>query len=302
MLSAVIAYLALRRAAGFQLRVVEALLRSFVRFAAARGEAHVRAQTAVDWAALAPSPAQRQRRLEVVTLFARSVRVEDPRHEIPPAHVFGRTRPPYHPFLFTPGQLRQLLERAARLGPAGSLRPWTYCTLFSLLAVTGLRISEALALRGEDLTADGLLVRESKFRKSRLVPLHATASAGLARYLDRRRQVGGADAHVFVSLRGRALTYPTVNAVFLALVRELGLHPGAGRRGPRLHDLRHTFAVRALEACPFGRDQVEPHMLALATYMGHAKLVSSYWYLRATPQMLSDIADACERTLQGGAL
>lgn len=301
MLSAMLAYLALRRAAGFQLQVVEALLRSFVRFAAARGEAHARAQSAVDWAGLAPSPAQRQRRLEVVTLFARHVRVEDPRHELPPAHLFGRTRPPYHPVLLTPAQVRRLLEGAARLGPAGSLRPWTYCTLFSLLAVTGLRISEALALRLEDLTADGLLVRESKFRKSRLVPLHPTTVAGLVRYLERRRRLGGADDHLFVSLRGRALRYHTVNPVFLALVRGLGLHPGPGQRGPRLHDLRHGFAVQALAACPFGRDQVEAHMLALATYMGHAKLVSSYWYLRATPEMLSAIADASERTLQGGA-
>jgi integrase len=250
---------------------------------------------------MAPSPAQRQRRLEAVSVFARHVRVEDSRHEIPPAHFFGRVRQHFTPFLFTPAQLRQLLEHAARLGPEGSLRPWTYCTLFSLIAVSGLRISEALALALQDITPDGLLIRETKFRKSRLVPLHPTTTVGLERYLDHRCRLGGADEHVFVSLRGRVLAYPTVISVFLTMAREIGLHPGAGHPGPRIHDLRHTFAVRSLEACPFGRDQVEKHMLALATYMGHAKLVSSYWYLRATPQMLADIAAVCERTFPGGA-
>jgi integrase len=99
---------------------------------------------------------------------------------------------------------------------------------------------------------------------------------------------------VFVSLRGRPSIYPTVNAVFLALVRGIGMHPGPGQRGPRIHDLRHTFAVRALEACPTDRLQVAAHMLALSTYMGHAKLASTYWYLHATPHLLADLADACE--------
>jgi integrase len=215
--------------------------------------------------------------LEVVTIFARHAQAEDARHEIPPAGVFPTRRQPFTPFLFTQAQLHQLLQAAAQLPPPGSLRPWTYCALFSLLAVTGLRISEALRLRLDDLTADGLTVHESKFRKSRLVPLHPSAEAGLARYLDRRRRFAGADDHVFVSLRGRTLSYPTVNAVFLALVRRIGLHPGPGHRGPRIHDLRHGFAVRALEACPPERQRSTQHMLALATYLGHAKLVSTYW-------------------------
>ena len=291
---AIDAYLAIRRAAGFELRVVESLLRNFARFAAERGESHVRSKTAIEWAALGPTPAQRGRRMETLIIFARHIYAEDPRHEIPPAGLFDRRRPAYRPFIFTPDQIRQLLVYAARLRPAGSLRPWTYCTLFALLAVTGLRISEALALQFDDLTVDGLIVRETKFRKSRLVPLHPSTEAGLERYLERRRRMGGADDHVFVSLRGCALRYPTVVATFLALVREIGLHPGPGQKGPRLHDLRHSLAVRVLEACPKGRAEVSQHMLALSTYLGHAKLESTYVYLHTTPHLLSHIAEDCE--------
>lgn len=301
LIPAIESYLAIRRAAGFQLRVAEVLLRSYARFATERGECHVCAQTALEWAALAPSAAQRGRRLEVVRIFARHVQAEDLRHEIPPA-VFSSRRLPYKPFIFTPVQIQQVLTQAAQLPPTGSLRPWTYCTLFSLLAVTGLRISEALALRFDDLTSDGLLIRQTKFRKSRWVPLHPSTRAGLGCYVERRQRFGSGDDHVFISLRRRALSYPTVVATFLTIVRELGLHPGPGQRGPRLHDLRHTWAVRALQACPPGYDQVSQHLLALSTYLGHAKLASTFVYLHTTPELLAGIADRCEQFIQGDAL
>ncbi len=292
-------YLALRRAAGFQLRVQEVHLRNFVKFAAERGEAFVRAQTAVEWAAGAPSPSQRGHRLDVVRIFARHAALEDSRHEVPPVGVFTSRRLPYRPFIFTGEQIRRVLEYAAVLPPRQSLRPWTYCTLFSLLAITGMRISEALALRLEDLTPDGLVIRKTKFQKSRILPLHPTAQAGLERYLQRRRRFGAANDHVFISLRGGPLRYPTVVATFLQTVRILGLHPGPGQRGPRLHDLRHSWAVAALEASPYGYDQVNQHVLAVSTYLGHAKLVSTYVYLHTTSQLLSDIAARCEQVARG---
>lgn len=296
---AVDSYLAVRRAAGFELRVSESLLRLFAAFASRRGETHVQAQSAVAWAAEAPSPYQRKWRLQVVRIFARHAHAEDERHEIPPGNVFCPRRQPYVPFRFSLEQVHQLLQQAARLTPTGSLRPWTYTTLLSLLAVTGLRISEALALRFSDVTPDGLQIRETKFRKSRLVPLHPSTSVGLDRYLQRRRRVGGADDHVFISLRGGALRYPTVNATFRALIRDGGFPLGLGGSRPRVHDLRHHFAARVLQACPCDRQRASQHMLALATYMGHARLASTYWYLHATPHLLEDIADACERFLKG---
>ena len=244
-------YLAIRRAAGFQLRVAEGLLRNYARFAATRGETHVHARTALDWAALAPTAPQRGRRLEALTIFARHAQVEDNQHEVPPQGVFRRQRLPYRPFIFTAVQTRQLLEGAAHLPPTDSLRPWTYCTLFSLLAIRALRISEALALRFEDVTADGLLIRETKFRKSRLVPLHPSAQAGLERYLDRRRRLGGADDHVFISVRRLVLSDQAARSTFRYLARKIGLDPQSGRAGPRprIHDLRHNSGSRIIPGC-----------------------------------------------------
>ncbi len=165
-------YLQLRHTLGFDLRHTGSLLRRFARFSSTRDETHVRTRTAIDWAQRAPSPGGRDRRLKTVIRFARHVHAEDSGHEIPPDGVFGRHRQRRLPFLFTPADVSRILKQAMSLGPHGSLRPLTYYTLFALLSATGLRISEALALHLEDLTPEGLVIRKTKFRKSRLVPLH----------------------------------------------------------------------------------------------------------------------------------
>lgn len=293
------AYLAVRNTAGFELRVPAILLRSFVRFAQDRGHSHVNTQTAIEWAAMAPSNAQRHYRLKVVIRFAQYARADDARHKVPPDKIFGYHRQQPVPFIFKPADISRLLEAVSRLGPEGSLRPHMYRTLFALLACTGLRISEALALRFEDITTDGLMIRKTKFHKARLVPLHKTAEAGLEDYLIRRRRVGGADNHVFISLREQGICYYTVYETFRSLVKTLELEPEKGRPRPKLHSLRHTFAVRALEACPQGRDRIDRHMVALSTYLGHTRVADTYWYLEATPQLMDDIADACERFTKG---
>jgi integrase len=225
----------------------------------------------------------------MVRVFARFARAEDAGHEVPTERVFALRRVRYRPFIFTPDQLHELLVRASKLSPAGSLRPWTFATLFSLLAVTGLRISEALNLRLHDITEDGLVIRETKFQKSRLVPLHPTTVAGLKRYLDRRGIAK--DDRVFVSLRGSGMRPSGVVTIFLRIVRAMGIHPGPGKLGPRVHDLRHGFAVRVLESCSGDRTVVDANMLALMTYMGHGQIDSTYWYLHATPQVLAQISD-----------
>jgi integrase len=167
-----------------------------------------------------------------------------------------------------------------------------------LLAVTGLRISEALNLRLHDITENGLVIRETKFQKSRLVPLDSTTMVGLKRYLDRRGTVQ--DEHVFVSLRGRGMRPSGVVTVFLRIVRAMGIHPGPGQPGPRVHDLRHGFAVRVLESCSGDRTVVDANMLALMTYMGHSQIDSTYWYLHATPHVLRQISDLSETLGKGG--
>lgn len=303
LMQAVDTYIALRRSVGFIMNTHERLLKSFAHFAAARSETHVQKSTAIEWARCGSSPAQQFRRLRIVADFARFSHADDARHEIPPLgaipHPNESPRPV--PYIYSPEELRRLLEEAARLGPPGSLRPHTYETLFGLLASTGLRISEALRLRLDDVTPDGLVVLNTKYRKSRLVVMHETAAHALRRYIERRDQRGAADGHLFISSRGGALAYPTVITVFLRLVRKMGIHPGPGHRGPRVHDLRHTLAVRALEASPRRqRGAIAQHMLALSTYLGHADIGDTYWYLETTPQLLGDIADDCAAMFEGG--
>lgn len=288
------AYLGLRRSVGFDLRVQESLLRSYERFASERGEASVRTTTVIEWASLAPSPPQRDRRLAIVRGFANHIHAEDPNHEVPPMRVFAFTTTRRRPHIFASGEIKLLLDACSVLTPINSLRPLTYRTLFGLLAATGLRISEALKLQFRDITDDGLIIRESKFRKNRLVPVHETTRSAINGYIEARRRIGGTSDSVFVSLRKRSLSYSTVDATFLQILRSLGLHPGPGKIGPRIHDLRHTFAVRSLEDCPKSRRQIGRHLLALSTYLGHAHVDDTFWYLTATPRLMSDIADACE--------
>lgn len=290
-------YLAVRRAAGFKLKTTEQYLRYFVRFADARGETYLRANSAIDWAAQAKTEVERHRRYQCLMGFARFIHVEEPCHEIPPEHVFCGYLPRPTPYLFTDDELRRLLDAAVRLGPPGSLRPRTYKTLFTLLAVTGLRPAEAYALRCEDITRDGLTIRETKFRKSRLVPIHDSTRCALAHYLEHRAGTAKDDDHLFVSLAGRPLSPCLVSRLFRQLLREADLPDRPGR--PRVHDLRHRFATRALQACPGARDQVSAQMLALTTYLGHAHVGSTYWYLEATPQLMTDIAARCEDFVWG---
>ena len=179
MLKAIETYLALRRATGFAMLNAEYLLKSFAAFATERGQTHVHAQTAIDWAARGPSVAQRDARLKAVCRFVRHVRVEDARHELPPANHFGARKTRRSPHIYSAAEIDRLIKAALRLRPKGGLRSRTYATLIALLSVTGLRISEALKLTVADVTRDGLLIRETKFRKTRLVPLHDTAVSGL---------------------------------------------------------------------------------------------------------------------------
>ena len=301
LMTAVDTYLAVRRTMGFQLNTIEHLLRSFARFAAERGHTYVVAQTAIEWATLAPSNAQRHTRLMSVRQFACFMHAENPHHEIPPDHVFsGRRRQRPLPYIFSQKEIECLIAQARQLGPPGSLRPDTYSTLFGLLAVTGMRPAEVRARQLHDVTPDGLLIRESKFKKSRLLPLHETTWVALAHYLDRRQRVAGHTSHLFVSRRGGALSHRVIAETFHHLLRAAGIPGESGRPQPRLMDLRHTFAVRALEACPDDRYQVGQHMLTLTTYMGHAKVESTYYYLEKTPELMIDIAQGCEAFVYGG--
>jgi integrase len=234
---AVESYLAVRRAAGFALSCQGSYLKSFAAFSRARKQHYVSTDIAIEWAGLAPSVPQRARRLGIVIRFARYLRTEDVRHEVPPA-VFGRDRRPRPtPYILTEKQIQQVVIAASRsrYRPCGP----TYSTLFSLLSCTGLRVSEAIHLRLDDITPDGLLIRCTKFRKSRLVPLHETARTGLEQYLQKRRSYACFDDHVFVSLRRKPLSVQIVDKAFHTVVKQMGLSPGRRRARPTPHSFRH---------------------------------------------------------------
>jgi integrase/recombinase XerD len=299
MMTAVESYLGLRRTAGFALSNAEYLLRSFATFAAARQEQHIRTATVIDWASQSESVAQRHARYQAVCTFARHVHPEDCRHEVPPPNYFGCRKIRRVPHIYSPAEIDRLILAATRLPSRDSLRPQTYATLICLLAVTGLRISEALHLLISDITPNGLLIRKTKFQKTRLVSLHPSSVEGLRSYLTQRLRAYPTGNHVFVGDSGQPLAYQAVYEVFGKLLQSAAVFP-SHRHRPRLHELRHTFAVRTLEASPAGRQRIGQHMLALATYLGHVNIDSTYWYLESTPELLADIAAAGEVYLYGG--
>jgi len=289
-------YIALRRSLGFQLRNPARHLQAFARVAAEGGETHIRSATVIEWAAAGPTPDARSRRLTDVARFARFLRAEDDKHEVPTIGMFATPKLRPAPYTCGPEELARILEAAGQLRVLKSspLRRQTYVMLFGLIAATGLRVSEALKLRLDDVLPGGVLqIRETKFYKNRLVPLHPTVVEALDRYRNIRRRFGGSDDHLFLSMKGGALGYSTARCAFLCALKLANVAPGRPRR-PRIHDLRHSFATRVLMQCGTQRDKVARHFVALSTYLGHADIAHTYWYLEATPELMADISAAAE--------
>ncbi|MBN8750948.1 Tyrosine recombinase XerC [Xylophilus ampelinus] len=290
-------YVAIKRALGYSFIDQALVLKRFAAFAA--GDEFLNTARVITWASLASSQVRSAEWFRVARNFAIAMHAEDERHEIPPRDVFGkarRLRPPPH--ILAVEDIERVMRRALLLPPTASLTPYTYYYLFGLLATTGLRVSEATSLVRTDLGPDGLVIRETKFHKSRLVPIAASTQSALAAYLRLRGRIGGADPHVFVLSNGKPPDHATVTRTFVKLARACGLRSSSGR-GPRLHDLRHSFAVRSLERCGSDRGAVDRHMLALSTYLGHASIADTYWYLEATPVLTRQIALAAEALSAG---
>jgi integrase/recombinase XerD len=290
-------YIALRRALGYKLDSAARHLQSFSRFAVERGDKHICTTTALAWVATAGRTQDARGRCWIdLTLFARFLHAEDAGHEILPSGLFATRRRRPIPYIYTPDEIVRILDatgelRQQRLYP---LRRQLYIMMFGLIAATGLRVSEAMALRFDDVWSDGILhIRETKFRKSRLVPLHPTVTEALGRYLEARRRLAGISNYLFPSVDHRALCPSTVNYTFRWVLRRAKIAPDRLRQ-PRIHDLRHTFATRALEQCGAERQAVARHFVALSTYLGHVNIRQTYWYLQATPELMTDIAAAAE--------
>ena len=292
------AYIELRRHLGYKFRDGDRIVLPFAVFADHHHDRFIHRSRVVEWASSAPSVRSAQKRLAILRNFATWLHAEDARHEVPDRHVLGRnTRRRPTPYLLTQEQIRQVMDAALLLPPVDSITPHTVRTMIGLAATAGLRSSEVAGLLLTDVTPDGLMIRNSKFGKSRLVALHQSVHAVLEAYLSRRMKTGGAYDHLFVLASGKPPTARYLTQTFLHLVRSLGLRGGPGQPGPRFHSLRHSFAVRSLEAASHSsRADVSRHMLALTTYLGHSSVVATYWYLEATPPLLRSIVEASERT------
>jgi len=291
-------YISLRQTLGFKLRDLAFNLSAFARCAAGKGETHIRVSTAVEWATAGSSPHARYIRLRDVARLARFLHVEDPTHEVP-TNPFCAPMLRRLPYIYTPEEIVQLVEATGRLRETYPLRRRVYGTLLGLIAATGLRISEALNLRAHDVLPDGVLhIRCTKFGKGRLIPLHPTAAKAFNQYLEQRRQLAVTDDHVFLSARNQRIASGMADYTFRRILRLAGIAPSR-TRPPRIHDLRHTFATRALAQCSTRREAVARHFVALATYMGHADIAHTYWYLEATPELMTGMAVAAEALITG---
>jgi integrase/recombinase XerD len=296
-------YLTLRRSLGFELREPETVLRRFVAFAEREGAAYITTDLVLRWTS-EPSkaqPATWASWVAMVRRFAHWWSATDPRTEVPPEGILAHRYHRQPPYIYSDDEIKRLVRAATQLPSANGLRALTYSTYFGLVAATGIRMSEGLALDRSDVDHDeGILtIRRTKFGKSRIVPLHASTRAVLEGYAAKRdlilRRVEM--PAFFVSEQGRRITQWSARYNFAKISQQVGLRPPAQGHGhgPRLHDLRHRFAVRTLiEWYRKGLD-VERELPKLSTYLGHVHVNDTYWYLEAVPELLQL---ATERLMQ----
>jgi integrase len=300
-------YISIRRNLGFRFRLPASSLRNFVAFLDAEGASYITTKLALRWAIL-PSKAQPSTwawRLGMVRRFATWHCATDPRSEIPPVGILPhryRRKPPH---IYSDEEIGEILHRTQQLPSPKGLRAKTYTTLFGLLAVTGMRVSEAVGLDRSDVNLDlGILhIRRTKFGKSRYVPVHPTTGNALKNYAEARDHLFRASLTpaFFISERGSRITDCMARYTFAKLSQQLGLRVSAKGhgRGPRLHDMRHRFAARTLINWYRDGVDVERELPKLATYLGHVHVNDTYWYLEAVPELLQLVTDRLiEREVQ----
>ncbi|RQW38952.1 tyrosine-type recombinase/integrase [Novosphingobium sp. LASN5T] len=237
-------YVTLHRNLGRKYSEQDRMLRQYAAYAEGFGDQHTQVQRIYDWCHTSSSQYVARRRFDTARNFSLFAHAEDSGHEVPPAGVFGRgKRPRPTPKIIEPDQVRAIMAAALDVPPQGTISPYTYHYLFGLLAATGLRISEALALQCNDLVEDGLIVRNGKFGKQRLIALQPSTRQALEAYLATRARLGATGNDLFVTIRGRAPHKVRAHIVFVRLARQLGYRGPTGTAGMRLHDLRHTFGV-----------------------------------------------------------
>ncbi len=297
-------YLALRRGLGFKMRDAGLLLPRFVLFLDEHRAPHITTRLALEWVQQAKTvqPAERARRLCFVRGFARYCSATDPLTEVPPPELLPYRSTRARPYLYSEQEVRGLLEAALRLPtawPSTPLRPWVFHCLLGLLSVSGLRVSEVLDLKLDDVDIEQgvLTIRAAKLGRSRLVPLHPSTRTVLAAYLQRRKRFLGTrpSDYVFVSNRGTRLDIARVHRTFYTLSRQTGLRAQGARNGPRLHDFRHRFAVKVLTHWYESGEDPARRLPVLSTYLGHVCIAGTYWYLSNWPELMTQAMARLER-------
>lgn len=292
-------YLSMRKGLGYKFQHQTRRLTDFVSFMEKRKATTITTKLAMEWATLPPDRhASWALRLTDVRGFARHIANIDPKTEVPPVGMLpGLKRA--KPYVYSDAEINALLAAALSLPPADGLRRWTYHHLFGLIAVTGMRLSEAIGLQRDDvdLEAGVLTVRLTKFGKSRLLPLHPTTSAALRNYAQRRDAhcASPCAPHFFVAERGGPLLHQYVHRVFWRLSREIGLRRPGDHSGPRVHDFRHRFAIWTLLGWYREGTDVEKMLPVLSTYLGHTCVRDTYWYLSACPELMQEAAQRLDR-------
>jgi integrase len=291
-------YLTMRRSLGFQLREAGRGLMDFVTFMEQHRVSYITPQLALTWAKQPSTaqPAYWAQRLSYVRGFARYRSATDPRTQVPQQGLLPFRPKRARPYLYTDDEIKSLLSAALKMPyryKRGALRPWVFHCLFGLLSVSGLRLGEArnLELPDVDLKAGVLTIRGAKFGKSRLVPLHPSAQCVLAKYIARRERhwsARPASSYVFVSSRGNRLDTGEIHRTFYTLSREIGLRGPSDSHGPRLHDLRHRFAVKTLLQWYRSGEDAEQRLPILSAYLGHVHVSDTFWYLSAWPELMQE--------------
>lgn len=302
-------YLNDRRQLGYELTGPATELMRFARYADARHHVGPLTQELIlGWTrehVLRTSAVTAAQRLEIVRPFAAYYRQFEPATDIPPPGTLGRGHRRLVPHIYTDEAVVQLLRATERLTPYAGLRPLTYRTLFGLIAAAGLRLSEAvnLTVSDVDLDAGTVAIRETKFRKSRNLPVHSSVIQALSRYRESRDHCHARDgeASFFVSLSGAALPKRTVENVFRRMQPRLGWRARGDYPAPRVHDLRHTFAVRRLQRWREEGQSIDQAMFWLCTYLGHAKISDTYWYLTGIPELMDTIGARFEHFAKPGS-
>jgi integrase/recombinase XerD len=298
MIDDTIRYLRLRSLLGYVDSDLGRDLDSFAKFAADRGATHLRTSDALAWVSLKAKLQRRHDLLAAIRRLGLFLNAEDSRHQIIPEEYTRRCRRSKRPtpYIYTTDEIRRILIELGSLPLLHSYDAETYKHMVGLIAATGLRLSEAQNILTDDLTGTTILIKDAKFGKSRIVHIHESTALALRRYLKIRPTHLRKD-RLFVIHNDRTPSQHSIGHMFRLCTNKLSLFTRHGSNIPRIHDLRHTFAVTSLAACIADRQSVSRHMIALSTYLGHVSISSTYWYLELTMENKMDMALSIEGIL-----